>query len=500
MAYNIKKFLVRCPNHLLALISIILTLLSIELFFPIASNCWQWTFKKFISSNDKFYIYAVGGSTMEGFPFPGGINPATINKEIFNGKINGKDIEVITIARAAEDIHNQYIRLQKNLLKQSHKNAVILLYTGINEFAAHPVRDTDIFPKWAFLRKSVLLRYSFDFVKTTKIPFFENSENDYILYLRKSSILKYEYFLNQMALLAKKHDIPLIISTLTCNTAGFNPLPLYKQNEYIKNNLSDNLQKLKDTFPHNKQQSLQLLDEITISFEKFDRNKQIFKHNFIENKLYEIYLEGLLKEKQGYFRKAINLYNKILLETKTNKTNKQEDYDHINTAAYFRIGKSREKQKQFKKAQEAYTKALPYFYPSIKPPIIFNKLIKETAKKHNLLLTDSESLIISHAKNNLPDYDMFFDAHHPNYKSAILISYGFAEKIKNLTGEPLANLNISEEALKETFNLNEIDTLLPAIRSINWILITINIINEENINAVRSYLEELRNTLTLASV
>lgn len=500
MSYSIKKKLTRCPNYLLVIISILVAVLSIELFFPLASSAWRIVFRNFIEDNNTFCIYAVGGSTMEGFPLPCGINPATITQKIFNGKIKGKEIKVITIARAAEDIHTQFIRLEKELLLAPSKNAVILLYSGINEFSAYPIKDTAIFSKWAILRKSVILKYCIDFLKISDIAVLTDYENEYIQYLRYSSILKYKYFLNQTALLAKKNNIPLIVSTLTCNIAGFNPLPLYKQNNYVKNNFSHDLQKLTEAFLTNTVQAVPIVTKISKELENFKKTKEITKYNFIPPNIYNIYLDGLRKEQQGEFEKAIESYNQVLQKTKTQETKKLEDYDHINTAASFRIGKSLEKLKHFDLAQDAYKKAQPLFYPCVKPPLVFNQIIKETAKKHNLLLTDTEQIIIEHSKNNLPNYDMFFDAHHPNYKSAILLSYGFAQQIQKLTGEKIKDYDITESKINRLWNLNTIDKVLPYIRSCNWIFVTVNTINEENIEVVSHYIEEIKNLLTLSFV
>lgn len=99
-----------------------------------------------------FRIYLVGGSTAAGCPFEDRLDFGRIVAWLFDGRLGERTIEVRNYAGSGEDSLHELEDARRILeVEKDPANAVLLLYTGINEFVRHDevndlsVRDRRLF-------------------------------------------------------------------------------------------------------------------------------------------------------------------------------------------------------------------------------------------------------------------------------------------------------------------------------------------------------------------
>lgn len=484
------SFFKKTQNILLVIASTVLTIFAIELCSPLLINLWQATYRNFISDKDKFYIYCVGGSTMQGYPFNPKLSPGKTVSKIFNNKINDKEIVIVPITKGGEDFFSQYMKLKTTLALKPEKNAVILLYSGLNEVLFFHEKNKLFFDLWKKSMHSIILQHLLLALDKNQSDFFSQGNNSYSnYYILSDTLFKYQYLLDKTIATAKENNIPIIISTLTSNICGFNPMHLYKNPDTF----IEDFRKILPALSYEK--SLQPLDNLITNFKTYLEQHTELKENDANNPIYINYLKGFQHEKDGQINEAILVYKNTIAEYDTNKKGSFSEIEPLITATHFRLGKCFEYLQQYNTALNHFKKSLPTYVYQGRLYLSINKIIRSTAAEQNIPLTDTFKTIETHAKNNLPNWNMFTDGHHPNIKSLILLSYSFAEQISKITNQEIIYRNLSKEQLLNQMNFTENDLLQSQIKNILWQIYPQFPKNDENLSVILNQLYRIKETL-----
>lgn len=494
MNYRLKKSFQKTHSILLVFLSLFTIISVIEFGFPLAANGWQTIYRTFFANNDNFYIYSIGGSTMSGWPYGPKTNPAKMVAEAFDGKIKGKSIKIIQLAEPGSNLHFQYHKLKQNLTLKPQNNAIILLYAGINENLIFTPLEDKLYPIWEKAQKSLILSYIFKLINTSHTSFFAKANNVYINYLKADSLNKYLYFLNQSLQLAENNNIPIIVSSLTCNVSDYNPLHFYKKDKDL---LTDASSLMKAIFKAADPNTAVTKEEISILEAKFT---DLINHNSIDpkiktNQFFPMFLQAKDTEKNNP-EKANALYKKITNEITDEMMQADFTNEMIFKSASYRTGKNLEKTKNFSDALKFYTKSQPHYWNAERPYIHLNEIIKNFASTKNIPLSDTSLRMQDAASNNLPGYDLFTDATHPNIKGYLILAYGFAEQITALTGQAPSYKKLSPEAISQRHNITDDDMLKAYAISTFWLMQAEDFSNDENIYAVQQNLKKIKSYLS----
>ena len=181
----------------------VLALLAVELGLRAAGLAWTAWYRA-SSRPETFPVYVVGESTAFGEPFAPKITFPKIVALMFGGRIRGRPLEIVNLARPGSQTEEQYWRLFRELSLRPRREGLVLIYIGINE--TYP----DSPPSWLArsLDRSLILSR--------------------ILYLIRSRrgahrALDYERRLAKLAALARGRGLPVVISTLVGNVRDFAP-------------------------------------------------------------------------------------------------------------------------------------------------------------------------------------------------------------------------------------------------------------------------------------
>ena len=181
----------------------LLAFLWVELGLRGAALLWRLAYRS-LPGPASFPVYVVGESTAYGEPFDPKVSFPAILSLMFGGRLRGKPLEIVNLARTGSNTEEQYWLLLRELALRPRREGVVLVYVGINE--TNPERP--------FFRGMLLADRSLLISR--------------ILYLRHERRgdkpgLDYEHRLAKLLALARGVGYPVVISTLVGNVRDFQP-------------------------------------------------------------------------------------------------------------------------------------------------------------------------------------------------------------------------------------------------------------------------------------
>lgn len=478
----------------LILIQLFIIVILFELFKGPLFNGWQYIYQKYKDDN-KFYVYAVGASTMGGYPYSYRNSIANIVKESFGGYIDGKEIVVVKAGDWGGELAQHYHYLFMELSLRPHKNGVIFIYSGINENILNKGPDK-FFSVWRVLNKSLFFSVIHTYICRNFLDKYDLLGKSFFSFSR-NSFQKYQYFYEKVIQLAKKKNIPIIASTLSGNFSGFRPV---KEIE-----VSDDKHKL----------WIKYFVQIKTYIASGNTKKAITLINILKDEFKSFIKEGkrvedffTLREQDMFFSDNMDLINRLLLERNfasavleitelikylENKGFFEESEIYAKEVALtYLFGKKAlclEALGEYDKAFHCYKKAIPAIYPSMLPRPKLSQIITSLCEKYNTPFINSENILRSNSSNGLLNYELFADGHHPNRLGQLLLGRGFAgEMAKIFKGNFCKPLSISDLGCRYA------DELLALLRNVVWIS-SPAYANVENLNMCLIYLDQMTKLL-----
>lgn len=187
----------------LLLIPCATTILLDSAFFFI-QRIWKPIYQTYIEEGHKFYIYSLGESTALGVHYGEKSAPARLVSNQFNDSLQGKPIQIISLAESGQTIEFNYFKYYFETLFRPHRNALVVIYSGINENIENSPDPTFLY--WQWIQRSTSL-----------------SKMAYMLNVFENSRQKYEYRYQQIVYRAKQLEHKTIISQLVGNVRDFDP-------------------------------------------------------------------------------------------------------------------------------------------------------------------------------------------------------------------------------------------------------------------------------------
>jgi len=179
-------------------------LLLLETGFRAVEVLWKPVYRAVFDDSNKLHLYVLGESTAEGVQYRNKISPAVLLSAQFNDSLDGKPLEIISLAYSGETIEYNYFKFRFETIFFPHRNGLVFIYSGINECINN--MDVQGFGRWKIIQHSIVL-----------------SKLLYMLNYFQNSPAKYEYRYRQVIEIAKKHGYKTIISQLVGNVADFDP-------------------------------------------------------------------------------------------------------------------------------------------------------------------------------------------------------------------------------------------------------------------------------------
>lgn len=187
---------------LLALVLPAAALAGVELGLRAAGAAWAGVTPLF-SRPKAFPLYAVGESTAFGMPFGPKISFPKIVSRMLGGKVQGRPLEIVNLARPGSQTEEQYWRLLRELSLRPRREGLVLVYAGINE----TLHETPSRLELALDRSLVLSRISY-LVRSPR---------------GERRALDYERRLAKIVALARARGLKVVVSTLVGNVRDFAP-------------------------------------------------------------------------------------------------------------------------------------------------------------------------------------------------------------------------------------------------------------------------------------
>jgi tetratricopeptide (TPR) repeat protein len=184
----------------LILAGALLAFLWVELGLRGAALAWRLCYRS-CSRPAAFPVYVVGESTAYGEPFAPKISFPSIVSLMFGGRLRGKPLEIVNLARPGSNTEAQYWQLLRELALRPRPEGIVLIYVGINETLSERPPS----------RGALLADRS-------------------LLWSRLSGMLRshglgldYEHRLAKLLALARGCGYPVVVSTLVGNVRDFQP-------------------------------------------------------------------------------------------------------------------------------------------------------------------------------------------------------------------------------------------------------------------------------------
>lgn len=163
------------------------------------------------SANEGVTFYVIGGSTAWGFPYDGRPGFALLVKDALRGKYKGHDITINMIAFSGKLLAPNVYDFKKDLFLNPPKNAIVLVYTGINEDISRKYQEE--FCLENIFNKSIVGSILYNFY--TKVA--HNDSND------NNSLFLYESRLQDLISWAKYANHHVYLSELVGNFHDYEP-------------------------------------------------------------------------------------------------------------------------------------------------------------------------------------------------------------------------------------------------------------------------------------
>lgn len=164
-----------------------------------------------------FDLYAIGGSSALGMPYPVEISFPSLTSKMFDEKIGGRAIAVHNLARLGDSIYPEALRLRRNIKYRDRSlPATVLIYSGHNEKFSRPASLTGAFRFWQALKEKWIYR---SLLLSDAICLVERR-----LRLRGLRDMRtYEFYLRRSIEEAQDAGAVPILSTVIGNVSGLEP-------------------------------------------------------------------------------------------------------------------------------------------------------------------------------------------------------------------------------------------------------------------------------------
>lgn len=453
-----------------------------------------YRYLKHALSNDdnKFYIYAVGASTMGGFPFPAQNNIPNTVKRAFEGNINDREIKIIKNGDLGGDLTNQYYNLFWELSLNPPKNGIVFIYSGINENTCDSKLGNATYPLWRCLYSSLTFSSINTYISNKGINKIASNVpiiSDIFMDFYTNTYDKYEFFLERIIKLAKKNNLPVVISTLTANRSGFKPFPELHIEDDLHKKAEETILQIKKYIPkkhlhHKIKKSINILkNQYTEIINQSKTHPYYKKHKALLTKQMQIEKSF---EKQDYLKAKKDITSLIeeINQTFILRTH-PDQYLQILLRLYYLKADILTALEDYDNALVYYKKAAPINRPTCFPRPQMNEVITELSKKYNIPLINAEDILLYHSSKGLLDYEMFCDGHHFSKKGLLLIGMEFAKKTADIF-----NIKLKHTSLK----IKDDDTLqekMTAALTNAYFHIRRDYINKKNMQMLFFYLNQL---------
>lgn len=411
---------------------------------------WRFLRHRLPKQDNSFYIYAVGASTMRGFPFPDRYNIANTVKRSFGGSLDGKEIKIIRNGELGGNLTSQYFILFWELALRPPKNGIVLIYSGINEHNCDDGMGEKTFPLWNLLYKSLTFSAVNTFIGQKIMPadstkMFISSKT--ILDFYSNSYKKYNFFLDKIVRLAKKNNLPVVISTLTANKCGYKTfpeffIPMEKHQDTHKTLLS-----IRDNMKDPKKASDVLADIKKLKKRYKALEEQGELHPFLsqDEYIFTKYLETEEAFMDKDYSKAENYITDLIKHVHTlyDPIAKQQLYHNMLLRLYYFKAEILAALNKNKEALNYAQKAVPVYGATCFPRPAMNEVIRNIAKKHDIAKIESEKLLLEHSSKGLLDYELFCDGHHFSKKGLLIMGMEFAKKASVLLNKELKHKSLT---------------------------------------------------------
>jgi tetratricopeptide (TPR) repeat protein len=169
--------------------------------------------RRLLASDDgAFEVYAVGESTMTGYPYQERFSLSSLALAPLAGKVRGAPIRVIDLAQAGESVYPQATALEHAVRSRgSSRPGLVLVYSGNNDVGL-PVEVSRLERfREAVLSHSMLLR---------DLWYFGERHN---VLPRTRNLATYGFFLKRIVDESRAHGLTPILSTVVSNQGDYDP-------------------------------------------------------------------------------------------------------------------------------------------------------------------------------------------------------------------------------------------------------------------------------------
>ncbi len=388
----------------------------------------QHDFFEVEKSNNTIRIFCFGASTTAGFPYEYNAIPTEFLHRQLEILLPNKNIEVINTAIAATNSFTVF-DLEKDLIK--YKPDMFIVYMGQNEFyGAFGVGSSISLGENRSLIKAHLWLHKFRSYLLIKniIAYIlgNNDEKENIslmedmiqnnaislnneTYLTAKETFKKNY--EEIIELAKKNNIPIILSTLVTNEKDLSPFVSLHKKNIDKSNLT---------------------------------------------KFTNLYDSGVENFKNENYKDAINYFKQVI------------EIDSTFAKAHFYLGKCYTGINDYGNAKKEFVLANDFDGLKFRAPSEFNSIIIKLSKKYKVPLSDIYSLFNSNSPNNIIGKELLIDHLHPNIKGYFLLSKAWLNTIKHnylLDIKPTEILN--EKSIFQNIPVTELDSTIGEMKIIS---------------------------------
>ncbi len=374
-------------------------------------------------------VFCLGASTMAGFPYEYNAIPSEFLRDRLKMAFPGKNIEVINTAIAAT---NSFTVDEFAGALVDYKPDLFVVYMGQNEFyGVYGVGSSISIGKNRWIIKTYLWFSQFKTFLLMKniinsiVGFFgsQSVPNDKILMeeMANNSIRfnssdyntavntfrdNYEEVIN----IARKHSIPVIISTLVTNQKDLPPFVSFNSV-----NISDSLK---------------------------SRSRHLFD-------------QGLGEMEKGNTESAINKFKESL------------SIDSIPADVHYQLGKCYQKLNKFDEAGKQFTLATDLDGLRFRAPSEFNIIIEGLVTRFNVAFSDVRNQFRQKSEDGLIGSELLVDHVHPNIEGYFLLAKSWFQTIKkyNLLGIS-PDIEESDSLLWRESAVTQFDSLVGKIKTL----------------------------------
>ena len=338
-----------------------------------------------------FVLYVIGGSTSVGEPFSPKISFPLLVSAMFNHRIAGRPVEICNLARSGRDLEYGYWKLEEELATRPRSGA-LLLYSGINDTVTQG-EDPEL-ERWSSLQPFVVLsRLQYLAEDARTLPRLQS-----LLGVSHNSLPKYALRLAKVEALARRYDLPVVVSTLVGNLKEFGPTDL---------------------------------GEVTA---------------VLSTPQQQAARQAMQWEAQGRLQEALSAYGAL----------EQSAPQAVQARACYRIAWCLDRLDRHQDAREYYWKAADADGLPI-PNLWRNQAIRDMAARTGATLVDSAQAFEAVSPHHVMGYDLILDAHHPTLEGYVLLAEQFAGGLATATGTPVATPHLSIAETERQFAFSRQD-------------------------------------------